>query len=561
MNEAAPKCMFVNVAARLTAMAGQRPEAIAVVEPLARRWKAKRFYRHVSFRELDEDSSHLAAGLRGLGVAPGMRLVLLVRPGIDFIALVFALLKAGAVTVLIDPGMGRRHLLRCLAQVEPDGFVAIPLVQAARVLLRRWFAKARCNVTVGRRWFWGGPTLAELRAAPRGAWETARSTPDDPAAIIFTSCGTGPPKGVLYTHGNFDAQVEDIRDFYGITPGEIDLACFPLFGLFHCAMGVTAVVPDMDASRPAQVDPGNIVEAITDWNVTQAFGSPAIWDRVGQYCHRRRIRLESVRRVFSAGAPVPARVLERMRACIRPEGQVHTPYGATEALPVASIEADEVLQETAVATRAGRGVCVGRRFPRIQWKVIRIVEGPIRFLGEVEELAPGDIGELIVSGPVVTRAYVTRTEFNPLAKIGAGAAVWHRTGDAGYLDAQGRFWFCGRVVHRVLTEHGPMYPIPCEAVFNQHPDIYRSALVGVGPPGRQRPVVVLQPWRGRMPRTRRTRENLVAEVRRLGQANPLTTAIRDFLLHPEFPVDPRHNVKIDRERLARWAARKVGFPG
>ena len=198
-------------------------------------------------------------------------------------------------------------------------------------------------MTVGRRWFWGGVTLDQLRGGPWGGRELAPTTAGQPAAIIFTTGSTGPPKGVLYTHGNFDAQVEQIRDFYGIRPGEVDLPAFPLFGLFNCAMGVTAVIPDMDPSRPAAVDPTKIIEAVTDWNVTQAFGSPAIWDRVGRYCEAHAIRLPTLRRVLSAGAPVPAEVLRRMKACIHPEGDIHTPYGATEALPVASISASEVL--------------------------------------------------------------------------------------------------------------------------------------------------------------------------------------------------------------------------
>jgi olefin beta-lactone synthetase len=316
----------------------------------------------------------------------------------------------------------------------------------------------------------------------------------------------------------------------------------------------------MDASRPAQVDPRKIVEAARDWKVTQAFGSPAVWDRVGRWCQEQGIRLESVRRVLSAGAPVPVRVLEMMKACIHPQGEMHTPYGATESLPVASISATEVIERTSTLTRAGAGVCVGRRFPRIQWKVIRIVDGPIRRLGGIEELPPGQIGELIVLGPVVTRKYVTRIRCNRLAKIRAGAYVWHRMGDAGYLDSQGRFWFCGRVAHRVLTADGPLYTIPCEAIFNQHPDVRRSALVGVGEPGRQRPVIVLEPWKDRMPRTRQARENLLAEIHRLGQANPLTASIHDFLLHPDFPVDIRHNAKIFREKLAVWAAEELARP-
>jgi acyl-CoA synthetase (AMP-forming)/AMP-acid ligase II len=515
--------------------------------------------------------------LHTLGALPGTRLALLVRPGIDFISLAFASFKAGTVAILIDPGMGRRNLIGCLAEAEPEGFVAIPVAQAVRWLLRRRFPKARFNVTVGRRWFWDGITLEQLRrlsplplgegpgvradegsgAANQQSTISNQQSLDDPAAIIFTTGSTGPPKGVLYTHRNFDAQVDQIREFYDIRPGEIDLPCFPLFGLFNCAMGVTAVIPDMDPSRPAKVDPLKIIEAARDWNATQAFGSPAIWDRVSRYCESHGLRLPTIRRVLSAGAPVSAEVLRRTKACIHPQGEVHTPYGATESLPVASNSASEVLGETATQTRRGGGVCVGRRFRDIRWKVIRIVDGPIRSIEEVHELPAGEIGELIVSGPQVTRAYVTRTQWNALSKIADGSAVWHRIGDSGYLDDQDRFWFCGRVAHRVLTADGPMYPVCCEAIFNEHPAIRRSALVGVGPAGRQRPVIVLEPHHGQMPKGAKQRAALLAEIRQLAASNPLTAPITEFLLHPHFPVDIRHNAKIFREKLAQWAAKRA----
>ena len=548
---------IVNVATRLRAMARSMPDAISVVEPLAYGADGRRCYRHVTFDELDRDSDRIAFGLRDRGVQSGTRLALLVRPGVDFVSLVFALFKAQAVAILIDPGMGPRNAVRCLAEVQPEGFVAIPPAQAVRAVLRHRFPKARLNVTVGRRWFWGGVTLDRLRSTPHEGEELPATGADDPAAIIFTTGSTGPPKGVLYTHGNFDAQVEQIRDHYGIEPGEIDLAGFPLFGLFNAAMGVTTVIPDMDASRPAQVDPAKIVEAIHDWKVTQSFGSPAIWNRVGRYCEERKIRLPTLRRVLSAGAPVPVDVLQRMKACIDPEGDVHTPYGATEALPVASIAASEVLSRTAAQTRQGAGVCVGRRFSAIEWKVIRIVDGPIAALDDVEPLITGQIGELIVRGPQVTRCYVTRLEANALGKIDDGPNVWHRMGDVGYLDADDRFWFCGRMAHRVLTPWGPMYTVPCEAIFNRHEEIYRSALVGIGSPGHQRPVIVLEPHGGRVPRTAGARERLLEEIRRLGQTSPLTQRIEDFLFHPAFPVDIRHNAKIFREKLAVWAAGKL----
>ncbi len=548
----------VNVAARLPVVAAQRPEAVAVAEPLGYDRGGRRRYRRMTFRELDEDSDRIAAGIRRLGVRPDTRLALLVRPGIDFISLVFGLFKARAVVILIDPGMGRGNLLRCLADAQPEGFVAIPAVHAVRCLVRRRFPRARYNVTVGRRLFWGGTTLRAFRAAAHPGPQMTPTDAHDPAAIIFTTGSTGPPKGVGYSHGNFDAQVDQIRDFYGIEPGEVDLPGFPLFGLFNCAMGVTTVIPDMDPSRPARVDAEKILEAVDDWQVTQTFGSPAIWDRVGRYCREHGRRLKSVRRVLSAGAPVPVDVLQRMRACIHAEGEMHTPYGATEALPVASISAGEVLGETAARTRTGGGVCVGRKFPGIEWRVIRAVDGPIPAIDDAEPLAAGQVGELIVRGPVVTRRYVTRVESNATGKIADGDSVWHRMGDVGYLDSRERFWFCGRMAHRVLTAAGPMYTVACEAIFNQHPAVYRSALVGVGEPGRQRSVIILQPHAGKMPRTAARRDRFFEEIRQLGSRFAHTSAIETFLLHPAFPVDIRHNAKIFREKLAVWAAAQMG---
>lgn len=549
----APSCT-INIAARLTATAQKMPEAIAVVQPLGYDRQGKRQYRHVTFHELERLSDRIARGLRAMGVTPGTRLALLVPPSVELVALVFGLFKVGAVIVLIDPGMGRRNLVRCLGEAEPEGFVAIPVAHAIRTLLRGRFPKARFNVTVGRRWFWAGKTLKQLLGPPDCEPQLAATAEDDPAAIIFTTGSTGAPKGVLYHHGGFDGQVDEIRDFYGIRPGEVDLACFPLFGLFNAAMGVTAVIPDMNPSRPAAVDPRKIIEAVRDWQVTQSFGSPAIWNRVGRYCEEHGERLPTLRRVLSAGAPVPAHVLQRMKACIHSEGDVHTPYGATESLPVASISASEVLGETAARTRDGGGVCVGRKFPGIDWKVIRIVDGPIPKISDAEELPTGEIGELIVRGRVVTRRYVTRTEANALAKIADGADAWHRMGDVGYLDAQGRFWFCGRMAHRVLSAQGAMYTISCEAITNEHPAIFRSALVGVGEPGRQRPVLIVEPWKDQMPKSPQAVAALLDEVRQLAGQHPLTATIDDILLHPSFPVDIRHNAKIFREKLAVWAA-------
>jgi len=530
--------------------------------PRGRGASGKRIYDTLTFRQLDDDSNLLADGLAAMGVKPGTRLVLMVPPSIDFISLVFAMFKAGVITVLIDPGMGRRNLIRCLAESDPEGFIGIPLAQMVRTVLRGRFPRAKFNVTVGRRWFWGGATIGQLRARTLSAgYQPLAPRGEDPAAIIFTTGSTGPPKGVLYRHVNFDRQATEIRDFYGIQPGEVDLPGFPLFALFNCAMGVTTVIPDMDPTRPARVDPRKIIEAIGDWKVTQAFGSPALWNVVGRYCEDKQIRLPTLKRVLSAGAPVPVHVLKRMKGAIADDGDVHTPYGATEALPVASNSASEVLKETAAKSAVGAGTCVGRHFPGIEWKVIRITDGPIATIGQAEEMPAGEIGELIVRGPVVTTEYVTRTDANALHKVQDGERFWHRMGDVGYLEAcedgAERFWFCGRKAHRVITPRGTLFTIPCEAIFNQHPWVYRSALVGVGPRGEQRPVVFVEPWPEHWAEASQRWSELVAELQKLAESHSHTQEIADFLLLRGLPVDIRHNAKIFREQLAEIAAKKL----
>jgi acyl-CoA synthetase (AMP-forming)/AMP-acid ligase II len=248
-----------------------------------------------------------------------------------------------------------------------------------------------------------------------------------------------------------------------------------------------------------------------------------------------------------------------MKRAIADDGQLHTPYGATEALPVASISASEVLGETAARTADGAGTCVGRRFSGIEWKVIRIDDGPLETIDQVDELPRGEIGELIVRGPVVTDQYVTRTDANRMAKIQDGRQIWHRMGDVGYLDQEDRFWFCGRMAHRVQTAHGTMFSVCCEAIFNQHPRVYRSALVGIGSPGQQTPAIVVEPWPDQVPASDTDRDELARELAGMAASHELTQRIqrKHILIRESLPVDIRHNAKIFREKLAVWAEQEL----
>lgn len=549
-----------NVAARLREVAARQPAQIALARPLGRyRAGTVRDYATLTFADLELQTSSVAAGLQQMGVRPGQRIVMLVKFGVDFISLVFALLKAGAVVVLIDPGMGRKNLMRCLEQTNPDGFVAIPAAQLVRMALRHRFPNARLNVTVGPRFgFLPKPTLEQLSGTPSATYEPPAITLDSEAAIIFTTGSTGPPKGVLYTHRTFNSQVDQLVTHYGIAPGGRDLSGFPLFGLFNAVMGTTTVIPDMDPTKPADVEPPRLLDAIDQWEINQAFGSPALWTKVGRYATKIGRRVESLSRVFSAGAPVAPTILECMQATMAHDGKMFTPYGATEALPVASIEAREVLGETAEKCRRGAGTCVGQKFSGIQWKVIAIDDGPLPTMDRLTEQPTGQIGELIVSGDVVTRQYVTRQDQNALHKVQDGETIWHRMGDVGYLDEQGRFWCCGRKSHRVTTSQRVLFTEPCEAIFNNHPHIHRSALVGVGEVGKQTPVLVAEPWPEHLPQDSMNTEQLRVQLRGLGAEHETTREISEVLIYPtRLPTDIRHNSKIFREQLAPWAAKQL----
>jgi len=538
----------VNISHPLTEMAQSHPDNPAIIFPEKG--------RTLSFRELDLWSSRLAAGFEKAGISRGVRTALLVPPSPELFAVTFALFKAGAVPVFIDPGIGARNMKGCLADAAPAAFIGIPKAHIVRRLLRWGKATLKVFITVNGGRIWGGIPLEEIEhASSSESYLPASTGRDETAAVLFTSGSTGPPKGVVYTHGNFAAQIEALKDLYNIKPGEIDLPTFPLFALFAPALGMTALIPEMDFTRPGMVDPVKIIATARRYKATTMFGSPALLNRVGRYGETENITLPDMKRVISAGAPVPATTLERFSQLLPDDAEIFTPYGATEALPVCSIGSREILSETAAASGEGRGICVGRPVKSISLKIICISDEPVDLWDDDLLVAAGEIGEIIVRGPQVTAAYFNRPDATRMAKIaGPDGGFWHRMGDLGYLDGCGRVWFCGRKSHRLMTATGELYTIPVEGVFNTHPEVFRTALVGIGRTGSQRPVLCVELEKGVSSSWKELIRNELLEI---GAGYPHTNQIKDILFHPAFPVDIRHNAKIFREKLAAWATGKL----
>ncbi|WDP86469.1 MAG: AMP-binding protein [Desulfobacter sp.] len=544
---------YINISHRLKQSCDKYPFKRAVVYPAGRDKAGRVLYSQMTFTQLEKESDALAFGLERIGISRGMRTILMVTPGMEFFTTIFAMFKVGAVPVVVDPGMGIDRMLQCLEQSRPKAFIGIEKAHVLRSLRPGFFKSVKHWVTVGKKWFWGGYTLDQLMAHAPEPFPRAQTTANETAAIVFTTGSTGPAKGVVYTHGNFDAQIQQIQAHFNIAPDEVDLPTFPLFALFDPALGMTAVIPDMDPTKPAQVNPLKIIEAIENQGVTNMFASPALLNRVGAYGKKNKIKLPSLRRVVSAGAPVSPTNIEQFSTMLSKNTQIHTPYGATEAVPIISIGSHEILSETKKLSEQGFGMCIGRPICDTQIKLIKISDDPITQIRDTLVVPENQVGEIAVKADLVTKNYFNNRKADLLAKMDdPDGNVWHRMGDLGWQDSKGRIWFCGRKNHRVETGKEPLYTIPVEAIFNTHAKVLRSALTGVGPKACQVPVIFIEPM-GKIA----NKKKFIQELRDLARSNPLTSKIEHILINPSFPVDIRHNSKIFREKLAVQAQSKL----
>ena len=509
----------------------------------------------LSFGELIVEIDRVADGFRDCEITVGTRTMVLIKPGIDLFAVTFALFRIGAVPVMIDPGMGLRRMIEALADKQVEAFVGIPRAHLLRYLSPSAFKYVKIWISTGFRWFGRGFSLKKMKY-PVHRSEAQEIDPEDLAAIFFTSGSTGTPKGVLYKTRMLQAQIEYLKSHFKYGPDEIDLCTFPLIGLMIICHGISIVLADMDMVHPGRLNPRRVLKNIQDFKCSHMFCSPMVLNRLSAYGIKNNIMLGSMKKIMTAGAPVSESILRNFRKLLPSHAEIHTPFGATEALPVTDILDGELLKLYANSGRSIDGLCIGYPLVEIELKIISISDHAVLWTEEIHIQSENEVGEIIICGPNVTDAYWANEEANRLAKIvdAQTNTVWHRTGDLGRIDREGRVWFFGRKTQRVVSNGITYFTIPVEAVFNQHPEVHRSALVGVKRRGDSTiiPVICIERIK-----SKKRKIYLQEELKSMTLEYDFTGEIKNFLFHKNFPVDPRHNAKIYREKLAIWANNKL----
>jgi len=558
----------MNIAQHLTDQAKKHgnKKAIIVAKKISffKKWfsnaKKNSIYPSITFKDLEILASKYAYGLKDLNAEKGDRVILFLRPGPEFIAATFALFKCGLVPVFIDPGMGLKNALTCIENVSPKILICENEIHYLLPFLIKKFRHLELIISKTRTFspihFYPGLTKSHLKKMTQIkniSFDAISMQENECAAILFTSGGTGKPKGVEYSHSIFDLQIKTLQEMFRLTDNDVDLAAFPLFALFTLSMGMTSIVPDMDPSKPKKSNPKKLYHNIEQLKPTFVAGSPAIWEDLSDFCLQNKLTCDSVKSLVMFGAPIPIRLHQKFQSILT-SGTTYTPYGATECLPISNFSGSEILKSTKDLTINGRGICVGRISPHLEIKIIKQQNNQILSFDQIEEMMPLAPGEIIVAGGTVTHKYFQMENETRLAKIHdpKNNKLWHRMGDVGYLDDDGRLWFLGRAHHVVQTKFETYYPIAVEAIFNQHPEVYRSALIPIKNNANEvtEAAIVIE---------RKDREYLrgqdksffESELIKIATKYPHTKNIKQIFYSLEFPVDVRYNIKIDRQKLAR----------
>ena len=535
-----------NIANYLVTAQSEYPDEIAIISAKAGQFKPR------SFKQLHREVAHCSTYFKSKGISKGDSVLLAVKPGYQLILIAFALFHLGAIPVIIDPGMGTKAFLKCVQNTRPIALVGIPLVHILSKFFPKAFRSVKKTVSVNQNTFINKINQCKLEQIVN----PAPSSSDELAAIVFTSGSTGAPKGVCYTHQIFNAQIAHLKADFGLTKGENDLATLPIFALFNPALGITSVIPEMNPRKPALADPQKLVQAMQEFEINTAFASPIIGQKIYSFCKSSNISLPLIKRLLLAGAPTSPILIKNLSKFI-PNGEVILPYGATEALPLSAITQSQV-EQLEHSINSGKGACLGKPLHGNTIKIMPISMSPFES-GEncPKELKPGDIGEICVSGPVVSEKYYRMPGATCDSKFNDGKNFFHRMGDLGYYDENGLLRFMGRKVERVITKDGPLETERCEPLVNAMKNISRSALIGIGRGRIKEPCLVVE-----MSKTNEISfETLKANILKKLNLHLPKFSFRFVVLEKCLPVDSRHNAKIHRLSLAKkWTKIIVNQP-
>lgn len=511
----------------------------------------------VSWHQLSAIVNAMAVGLREAGMRPGDRVSMLVEPGRDLTAALYAVLRVGGVAVVTDAGLGIGGMTRAIKSAAPQWVIGetpgLSLARAANLPGQRISVRTMDPLTQRLLGLSGSMYhFATQYAGQRYTSDVEHPdpTPEADAAVLFTSGSTGPAKGVRYTHQKLSALTQRIQTTLQVSPGSSLLAGFAPFALLGPAIGATSVTPKMSVTKPATLTATALADAAIAGEATMVFASPAalrnVVDTAGELNGIQRLALEDIAMLLSAGAPVPVTLMDEVLELV-PNAEFHSPYGMTESLLISDIDHHT---QHAIADQPDRGVCVGQPLD-----VVRVAMAPLDFYGRPSDelvegaAAVGKLAEIVISTPHMLAGYDKLYNTNRQTQIDSVDGLqWHRTGDIGHLDAAGRLWIEGRTYHIVTPPTGVLGPGGPEDDIQRLPEINRVALVGVGPVGTQAVVAVVEP-------TDQTIKPGLAPTALTDAVRAATDVeIAAVLVTDNVPVDIRHNSKINRPVLAKWAA-------
>ncbi len=528
-----------NISDYIFSYAEQFPDNKAIIHPYP-----------LNYKEFQNEIDRFVYGFKRIGVKKGQRVLMLVKPGPTMFIITFSILRIGAIPVLIDPGMGPKAMIRALSKIHIDVFIGEPKAHILRLLYPTAFKKVSCFISTGNFRLLKGYSLSDIRSTKLERSKSVTMKPSDEAAIFFTSGSTGPAKAVLYRNSMLDAQVKLLQSHFKYKAGEIDCCTFPLTSLLVMCLGLSIVFADMNMTKPAQLKPKKLIKNLQEYKCTHLFCSPMVLRKLAEYGRNKNIKLPSLKQVMTAGAIVPGDLLSDFRELLEDDATIHTPYGATEALPVSDINDKELLELYSETNNLNRSICVGYPLVGIEIKIIKIDDNEISDLSQSAELIDNEVGEIVVRGNVVTQEYLS-LENRHYSKIWdrKNNIYWHRMGDLGKKDQKGRIWYYGRKTQRVITKDGILFTVPVESIFNIHPKVMRSALVGISHTDIEfkLPVVCIQLKKSA---NNKEKKQIIDQLNDMAKSENIR--IRKFIFIKNFPVDPRHNAKIYREKLAKW---------